>query len=98
MTPNALAQRRRVLFSMLTTLSFRHPPGREPPVIAGIRQYLVGWPGIGRIVAGMARQQYDLRLVPSARAGRVGDLLLGAGTFSAGVRPSSALSCFRASS
>jgi len=31
-------------------------------VIAGIRQYLGGWPGIGRVVAGMARQQYDLQL------------------------------------
>ena len=29
---------------MLTTLSFRYPPGRVPPVIAGIRQYLAGWP------------------------------------------------------
>src|SRR5262249_49011219 len=43
-------------------LGFRYPPGREPPVIAAIRQYLGGWPGVGRIVAGMARQQYDLRL------------------------------------
>ena len=55
MTPRALAQRRRVLFTMLTTLGFRYPPGREPPVIGAIRQYLSGWPGIGRIVAGMAR-------------------------------------------
>jgi hypothetical protein len=61
-TPRALAQRRRVLFTMLTALGFRYPPGREPAVIAGIRQYLDGWPGIGRIVAGMARQQYDLQL------------------------------------
>jgi hypothetical protein len=61
-TPRALAQRRRVLFTMLTALGFRYPPGREPVVIAGIRQYLGGWPGIGRIVAGMARQQYDLQL------------------------------------
>ena len=36
------AARRRVLFTMLTTLGFRYPPGREPPVIAGIRQYLGG--------------------------------------------------------
>ena len=55
MTPRAFAQRRRVLFTMLTTLGFRYPPGREPPVITGIRQYLGGWPGVGRIVAGMAR-------------------------------------------
>ena len=45
---------------MLTTLALRYPSGREPPVITGIRQYLAGWPGVGRIVAGMARQQYDL--------------------------------------
>ena len=47
---------------MLTTLGYRYPPGREPAVIAGIRQYLCGWPGVGRVVAGMARQQYDLQL------------------------------------
>src|SRR5262249_56763941 len=57
-----LRQRRRVLFAMLTTLGFRYLPGREPLVIAGIRQYFGGWPCVGRIVAGMARQQYDLRL------------------------------------
>ena len=47
---------------MLTTLGYRYAPGHEPPVIAGIRQYLGGWPGIGRVVAGMARQRYDLQL------------------------------------
>src|SRR6516165_11393969 len=47
---------------MVTTLGYRYPPGREPPVVAGIRQYLGGWSGIGRVVAGMARQQYDLQL------------------------------------
>jgi hypothetical protein len=47
---------------MLTALTFRYPPGRVPPVITGIRQYLGGWAGIGRVVAGMARQQYDLQL------------------------------------
>jgi hypothetical protein len=30
-------------------------PGREPAVIVGIRQYLGGWAGIGRVIAGMAR-------------------------------------------
>ena len=73
MTPRALAQRRRVLFTMLTTLGFRYPPGREPLVIAGIRQYLGGWPASAAIVAGMARQQtHALRAV---RLG--GDLLSG---------------------
>ena len=47
---------------MLTTLGYHYPPGREPPVIAGIRRYLGGWPGIGRIEAGMARQGFDLEL------------------------------------
>src|SRR5262249_47807006 len=69
LTPPVLAQRRRVLFTMLTTLGFRYPPGREPPVIAGIRQYLAGWPGVGRIVAGMARQQSDLQLVRVGQSG-----------------------------
>jgi hypothetical protein len=32
-TERDLAQRR-VLFTMLTTLGFRYPPGREPPVVA----------------------------------------------------------------
>jgi hypothetical protein len=68
-TPRDLAQRRHVLFTMLTALGFRYPPGREPAVIAGIRQYLGGWPGIGRIVAGMARQQYDLQLTRYGQEG-----------------------------
>jgi hypothetical protein len=62
MTPHALAQRRHVLFTMLTTLGSHYPPGRVPPVIAGIRRYLDGWPGVGRIEAGMARQGLDLDL------------------------------------
>src|SRR5262249_32100268 len=61
-TPHALAQRRHVLFTMLTTLGYQYPAGREPAVIAGIRQYLSGWPGTGGVIAGMARQQYDLQL------------------------------------
>src|SRR5262245_49628878 len=69
LTPPALAQRRRVLLTRLTTLGFRYPPGREPPVIACIRQYLGGWPGVGRIVAGMARQQHDLRLTRYGQPG-----------------------------
>src|SRR5262245_31967015 len=63
------APRRRVLFTMLTTLGFRYPPGREPAVSAGIRQYRGGWPGVGRIVAGMAGQQYDLRLTRYGQSG-----------------------------
>ena len=32
----SLAQPRRVVFTMLTVLGFRYPPGHEPAVIAGI--------------------------------------------------------------
>jgi len=71
MVVETLAQHRRVLFTMLTALSSRYPTGRKPPVIAGIRQYLDGWPGIGRVVAGMARQQYDLRLAALGQSGWV---------------------------
>jgi hypothetical protein len=61
--PHGLAQRRHVLFTMLTTLGYRYPPSREPAVIAGSGQYLGGWLGIGRVVAGMAHQQYALQLM-----------------------------------
>jgi hypothetical protein len=62
-------QRRRVLFTMLTALGFRYPPGHEPPLIAALHQYLGGWSGIGRITAGMARQQYDLQLTRYGQEG-----------------------------
>jgi len=61
-TPRDLAQRRHILFTMLTALSFRYPPGQEPPLIATLHQWLGGWPGIGRIEAGMARQGFALQL------------------------------------
>jgi len=54
---------------MLTALTFRYPPGQEPTLIAALHQWLGGWPGIGRIVAGMARQQYDLQLTRYGREG-----------------------------
>jgi hypothetical protein len=50
-------QRHHVLFTMLTTLGYRYASGCEPAVITGIRLYLGGWAGIGRVVGGMARQQ-----------------------------------------
>ena len=53
MTPRDLAQRRRIFFIMLTAFDFRYPTGHEPPLIAALRQYLGGWPGIGRIVTGI---------------------------------------------
>ncbi len=62
MTTRELEQRRRVLFTMLTALEFRYPAGREPALVVGLRRWLGGWPGIGRIVAGMVRQGYDLQL------------------------------------
>jgi hypothetical protein len=36
-TPRDLAHRRRTLFTMLTALAFRYPPGHEPPLIAALR-------------------------------------------------------------
>jgi hypothetical protein len=61
-TPRDLAPRRRILFTMLTALSFRYPPGYEPPLITSLHQWLGGWPGIGRIEVGMTRQGFDLEL------------------------------------
>jgi len=55
MTVHELEQRRRVLFTMLTTLDYRYSPGREPVLVGGLRAWRGGWPGIGRIVAGMSR-------------------------------------------
>jgi hypothetical protein len=69
MTSRDLAQRRRILFTMLTALTFRYPPGQKPPLIAALREWLGGWPGIGRITAGMARQQYDLQLTRYGQEG-----------------------------
>jgi hypothetical protein len=57
-----LRQRRRILFTMLTALTFRYPSGREPALIPTLRSWLSGWPGIGRIAVGMARQGFDLQL------------------------------------
>jgi hypothetical protein len=57
-----LRQRRHILFTMLTALGFRYPPGQEPPLIAALHQWLGGWPGVGRLVTGMSRQEYDLQL------------------------------------
>ncbi len=62
MTPRDLEHRRRLLLTMLVLLACRYPPGEEPLVISGVRRLLGGWPGIGRIVIGMARQGYDLQL------------------------------------
>jgi hypothetical protein len=47
---------------LLTACAWRDSPGGPSPVAAGIRGFLGGWLGIGRIVVGMARQGYDLQL------------------------------------
>jgi hypothetical protein len=57
-----LLRRRHVLFIMLTACAWRDAPASLAPVVAGIRRFLGGWLGIGRIVVGMARQSYDLQL------------------------------------
>ena len=57
-----LRQRRHILFTMLTACAWRDTPGSPAPVVAGLRAFLGGWLGIGRIVVGMARQDYDLQL------------------------------------
>jgi hypothetical protein len=48
-TPRELEQRRRILFTVLTALTFRYPSGREPALIPALRSWLSGWAGIGRI-------------------------------------------------
>jgi hypothetical protein len=58
---NDLMRRRRLLLTFLTLLACRYP-SREPPVVIGARLLLGGWPGIGRIAVGMARQGFDLQL------------------------------------
>src|SRR4029453_13140320 len=63
MTPDNLVQRRRALFTALTALDFRYAPGPEPPLLPALRGWVSGWPGIGRIVAGLTRQGLDLQLV-----------------------------------
>jgi len=58
MTRDPLASRRGALFTALTVLGFRYAPGPEPPLLPALRTWLGGWPGIGRIVAGMSRQGF----------------------------------------
>jgi hypothetical protein len=40
---------------MLTACAWRDTTAGAPPVVAGLRQFLGGWLGIGRIVVGLAR-------------------------------------------
>ena len=62
MTPHDRRQRRHLLFTMLTACAWRDSPAGPTPVVAGLRTFLGGWPGVGRIAVGMARQGYDLQL------------------------------------
>jgi hypothetical protein len=71
-----LAQRAHVLFTMLTVLDYRYPSG-EPALIRALRTWLGGWPGIGRIVAGMTRQGFDLQLARHGGRGLAGHVLSG---------------------
>jgi hypothetical protein len=45
-----LPRRRHLLFTMLTVCAWRDSPAGAPPVVAGLRTFLGGWLGIGRIV------------------------------------------------
>jgi transcriptional regulator with XRE-family HTH domain len=54
---------------MLTALTFRYPSGREPALVPALRAWLSGWPGIGRIIVGMARQGFDLQLTRYGQEG-----------------------------
>jgi hypothetical protein len=56
------AQRRHLLFTTLTACAWRDAPSGPARVVAGLRTFLGGWLGIGRIVVGMARRSYDLQL------------------------------------
>src|SRR5690348_2707835 len=69
MMSDALVQRRRVLFTMLTALDFRYTPGAEPPLIPALRAWFHGWAGIGRIVAGLSRQGHDLQFTRDGTEG-----------------------------
>jgi hypothetical protein len=65
----SLAQRRHVLLLMLAATRFRYPPDQVPEVVRLLRGWFSSWPGIGRIVAGMTRQGFDLQLTQYDREG-----------------------------
>jgi hypothetical protein len=54
---------------MLTTCAWRDTPAGPAPFVAGLRTFLGGWLGIGRIAGGMARQSYDLQLTKYGEEG-----------------------------
>jgi hypothetical protein len=57
-----LSRRRHVLCHDTDRLRLARLAGRPAPVVVGLRTFLGGWLGIGRVVVGMARQSYDLQL------------------------------------
>jgi hypothetical protein len=60
--------------------------GREPALIPALRSWLSGWPGIGRITVGMARQGIDLQLTRYDGEGRRATFFpAGRGTLTAAV-------------
>jgi hypothetical protein len=64
-----LAHRRRILLVMLAATRFRYPPDQVPELVRLLRGWFGSWPGIGRIVAGMSRQGFDLQLTQYDREG-----------------------------
>jgi hypothetical protein len=57
-----LRRRARLLYVVLAALQFRSPPGQEPGIVLILRRWLDSWTGIGLVVTGMARQNFDLQL------------------------------------
>ncbi len=57
-----LARRRALLTAALgfTLLDTRGKPA--PPAVKTVREWLNNWTGVGHVVTGMARQDYDLEL------------------------------------
>lgn len=57
-----LARRRTLLIAALgfTLLDTRGEPA--PPAVKTVREWLNNWAGLGHVVTGMARQDYDLEL------------------------------------
>jgi hypothetical protein len=60
--PYDLARRRALLTAALgfTLLDTRGKPA--PPAVQTVREWLNNWAGLGHVVTGMARQDYDLEL------------------------------------
>src|SRR5215470_4199535 len=57
-----LARRRSLLYAALAFTLLRTRDGAAPPETEWLRRWLDSWRGVGDIVTGMARQDYDLAL------------------------------------